>query len=199
VRGNGREEKGRRKRAGRKRREEKGGKMIELELKYISQLKIKIHGQIKSQSAELVFECWSDSVIVVPSPINIATIVVVVVDVVVAGIDIGVTVVEPRWVSTRGLRLRVAQAGATVGHDALESPAEPPQPPAGLIEVRMRWAILLVPGKRTLTPIDEEAVPSGPVVGMPLGIPPLLRRELEVVVVRDGHLARHTYRDRRDQ
>jgi hypothetical protein len=27
---------------------------------------------------------------------------------------------------------------------------------------------------------------------MPLGIPPLLWRELEVVVVRDGHLARHT-------
>jgi hypothetical protein len=27
---------------------------------------------------------------------------------------------------------------------------------------------------------------------MPLGIPPLLWRELEVVVVRDGHLTRHT-------
>jgi hypothetical protein len=27
---------------------------------------------------------------------------------------------------------------------------------------------------------------------MPLGIPPLLWREIEVVVVRDGHLARHT-------
>jgi hypothetical protein len=27
---------------------------------------------------------------------------------------------------------------------------------------------------------------------MPLGIPPLLWRELEVVVVRDGHLMRHT-------
>jgi hypothetical protein len=77
-----------------------------LELKYISQLKIKIHGQIKSQSAELVFECWTDSVIVVPSPINVATVVV---DVVVAGI--GVAVVKPRRVSTRGLRLRVAQAG----------------------------------------------------------------------------------------
>jgi hypothetical protein len=34
---------------------------------------------------------------------------------------------------------------------------------------------------------------------MPLGIPPLLWRELEVVVVRDGHLAWHTYRDRRDR
>ena len=40
--------------------------------------------------------------------------------------------------------------------------------------------------------IDEEAFPSRAVVGMPLGIPPLLWRELEVVVVRDGHLARHT-------
>jgi hypothetical protein len=34
---------------------------------------------------------------------------------------------------------------------------------------------------------------------MPLRIPPLLWRELEVVVVCDGHLARHTYRDRRDR
>jgi hypothetical protein len=154
----------------------RGGKTIELELKYISQLKIKIHGQIKSQSAELVFECSSDPVIVVPSPINITTVVVVVANVVVAGI--GVAVVEPRRVSTRGLRLRVAQAGATVGHDALESLAAPPQPTAGLVEVRTRRAILLVPGKRTLTPIDEEAVPSRAVVGMPLGIPPLLWREL---------------------
>jgi hypothetical protein len=118
-----------RKRAGRKGRKEKGGKKkggktIEQEKKYISQLKIKIHGQIKSQSAELVFEYWSDSVIVVPSPINVATVVVVVAGVIVAGI--GVALVEPRLVSTRGLRLRVAQAGATVGHDALESPAAPP-------------------------------------------------------------------------
>ena len=40
------------------------------------------------------FECWSHSVILVPSPINVATIVVVVADVVIAGI--GVAVVEPR-------------------------------------------------------------------------------------------------------
>jgi hypothetical protein len=92
VRGKGREEK-----VGKK----KSGKTIELEKK--------IHGQIKSQSAELVFECWSDSVIVVPSPINVVTVVVVVADVIVAGI--GVAVVEPRWVRTRGLRLRVAHAG----------------------------------------------------------------------------------------
>ena len=153
------------------------------------------------------FECWSHSVILVPSPIDVATVVVVVADLVVAGI--GVAVVEPRRVSTRGLEprrvstrglgLRVAQPGATVGHDALESPAAPPQPTAGLVEVRTRWAVLLVPSKRTLTPIDEEGVPSRAVVGMPLGIPPLLWRELEVVVVRDGHLARHTLRDRRDR
>jgi hypothetical protein len=109
VVGNGREEEGGKKRAGGKSWEEKGEKTIELELKYISQLKIKIHGQIKSQSAKLVFECWSDSVIVVPSPINVANVVVVVADIVVA--IIGVAVVEPRRVSTRGLRLRVAQAG----------------------------------------------------------------------------------------
>jgi hypothetical protein len=42
--GKGREEKGGKKKAGGKGREEKGGKTIELELKYISQLKIKIHG-----------------------------------------------------------------------------------------------------------------------------------------------------------
>jgi hypothetical protein len=165
--GKGREEKGGKKRVGGRGREEKGGKMIKLELKYIAQLKIKIHGQIKSQSAELVFECWSDSVIVVPSPITIATIVVVVADVIVAGI--GVAVVKPRRVSTRGLRLRVAQAGAMVGHDALESPAAPPQPMASLVEVRTRQAVLLVPGKHTLTPINEEVIPSRAVVGMPLG------------------------------
>jgi hypothetical protein len=95
-------------------------------------------------------------------------------------------------VSTRGLRLRVALVGATVGHDALESPAAPPQPMVGLVEVRTRQAVLLMPAKRTLTPIDEEGIPSRAIVGMPLGIPPPLWRELEVVVVRDGHLARHT-------
>ena len=93
--------------------------------------------------------------------------------------------------------LRVAQAGVrvggrVVGHDALESPAAPPQPTAGLVEVRRRWAVLLVPGEGPLTPIHEEGFPSREIVGMPSGIPPLLRRELEVVVVRDGHPTRHT-------
>jgi hypothetical protein len=125
-----------------------------------------------------------------PSPLNIATVVVIVANVVVAGI--GVAVVEPRRVSTCGLRLRVAQAGAMLGHDALESPAVPPQPMAGLIEVRTRRAVLLVPGKSTLTPIDEEGIPSRAVVRMPLGISLLLWCELEVVVVCDGHLACHT-------
>jgi len=104
----------------------------------------------------------------------------------------------------RGLDLRVAQAGSiaggVVGHDALESPSAPPQPTTGLVEVRRRrWAVLLVPGERPLTPIHEEAFPSWEIVGMPVGIPPLLRRELEVVVVRDGHPARHTLRHRRDR
>ena len=49
-----------------------------------------------------------------------------------------------------------------------------------------------MPGERPLTPIHEEGFPSREIVGMPSGIPPLLRRELEVVVVRDGHPARHT-------
>ena len=69
--------------------------------------------------------------------------------------------------------MRVAQAGVIAGrdvvHDAPESPAAPPQPTAGLVEVRRRRAILLVPGERPLTPIDEEGVPSRAVVGMPVG------------------------------
>ena len=93
--------------------------------------------------------------------------------------------------------MRVAQVGVrvggrVVGHDALESPAAPSQPTAGLVEVRRRWALLLVPGECPLTPIHEEGFPSREIVGMPSGIPPLLRRELKVVVVRDGHPARHT-------
>ena len=58
--------------------------------------------------------------------------------------------------------MRVAPEGVIAGldvfHDALESPATPPQLTAGLVEVRMRWAILLVPGEHPLTPIDEEGV-----------------------------------------
>ena len=50
--------------------------------------------------------------------------------------------------------MRVAQAGVIAGrdivHDALESPAAPPQPTAGLIEVRRRRTVLLVPGERPL-------------------------------------------------
>lgn len=200
--GKGREEKSGKKRAGNNGREE-NFITIELELKYITQLtlsyiaqlKIKIHGQIKSQSAELVLECWSDLVILLPSPINIVPVVVVVAAVVVA-VVVRPSRLEPRRVGTRGLDVRVAQAGVIagrdVGHDALESPAAPPQPTAGLVEVRRRRAVLLMPGERPLTPIDEEGVPSRAVVGIPAGIPPLLRRELEVVVVRDGRLARHT-------
>ena len=56
--------------------------------------------------------------------------------------------------STPGLDVRVAQAGVIAGrdvvHDALESPATTPQPTAGLVEVRRRRAVLLVPGE-TLT------------------------------------------------
>ena len=74
--------------------------------------------------------------------------------------------------------MRVAQAGVIAGldvvHDALKSPATPPQPTAGLVEVLRRRAILLVPSERPLTPIDEEGVPSQTVVGMSAGIHPLL-------------------------
>ena len=97
---------------------------------------------------------------------------------------------EPRRGRMPGLNLRVAQAGVIaprdVVHDALESPAAPPQPTAGLVEVRRRRAVPLVQGERPLTPIDEEGVPSRAVVGIPEGIPPLLWHEYEVVVVRDG-------------
>ena len=67
---------------------------------------------------------------------------------------------QPRWVSTLGLDVRIAQAGVIAGpdvvHDALESPATPPQPTAGLVEVRRRRAGLLVPGERPIMSIDEE-------------------------------------------
>ena len=77
-------------------------------------------------------------------------------------------------------------------YDALESPAAPPQATAGLVEVRRRRAVPLVQGERPLTPIDEEGVPSRAVVGILAGIPPLLWRELEIVVVCDGRPAGHT-------
>ena len=67
------------------------------------------------------------------------------------------------------------------------------------MEVPRRQTVLLIPGERPLTPIDEEGVPSMLVIGMPAGIHPLLRREVEVVVVRDGRPARSTLRDGRDR
>src|SRR3954468_13645660 len=107
---------GRKKRTGNNGREENFIR-IELELKYITQLtlsyieelKIKIHGQIKPQSAELVLQYWNNSVMLLPT--LVATIVVVLSAVVVA-IVVGVAVVEPSRLSTIGLELRVAQAGA---------------------------------------------------------------------------------------
>ena len=114
-----------------------------------------------------------------------------------------VAVVGRRSGTVSPLQVRVAQAGVIAGsdvvHDALESPASPPEPTSDLVEVRRRRAILLVPGERPLTPIDEEGVPSRAVVGIPARIPTLLRCKLEVVVVRDGRPARHTLRDRRDR
>ena len=75
---------------------------IELELKYITQLtqsyieelKIKIHGQIKPQSAELVLQCWNNSVMLLPTPVILATVVVVLAAAVIA-VVVGVAVIEP--------------------------------------------------------------------------------------------------------
>ena len=132
---------------------------------------------------------WLRLVILLPRPIILVLVVVIV-----------AAVVGRR---SPGLEVWIAQAGVIAGrdvvHDALESPAAPPQPTAGLVEVRRRRAILLVPGERPLTPIDEEGVPSMLVIGMPAGIHPLLRREIAVVVVRDGRPARSTLRDGRDR
>ena len=102
-------------------------------------------------------------VILLPRPIILVLVVVEVATVVVAAVGRR-SGIESRRVSTPGLEVRVAQAGVIAGsdvvHDALESPASPPEPTAGLVEVRRRRAILLVPGERPLTPIDEEGVPS---------------------------------------
>src|SRR4051812_7973791 len=63
-----------------------------------------------------------------------------------------------------------------------------------------RWrAITLVPSELPFLPISEEGIPGVIVVGIPLGIHPLLRRELVVEVVHDGCLACGTLRDRRDK
>ena len=72
-------------------------------------------------------------VILLPRPIILVLVIVVVV---VIGRR---SWLQPRRVSTPGLDVRVAQAGVIAGrdvvHDALESPATPPQLTAGLIEV----------------------------------------------------------------
>ena len=141
-------------------------------------------------------------VILLPRPIILVLIVAVIVVVAVI-VLIRRSWLEPRRVSTPELHVRVAQAGVIAGrdvvHNSLESPASPPHLTAGLVEVRRRRAVPLVPGERPLTPIDEEGVPSRAVVGMPAGIHPLLRHELEVVMVGDGRPTRHTLRDRRDR
>jgi len=91
------------------------------------------------------------------------------------------------------LALRVPQAGIIarrdVVHHTRESAATPPQPAAFLVVVHRRWPVPLVPSELPLPPIDEEGVPGCVVVGVPAGIHPLLRRELDVVVVRDGRPA----------
>ena len=73
-------------------------------------------------------------VILLPRPIILVLVVVVVVAVIGRH-----SWLQPRRVSTPGLDVRVAQAGVIIGrdvvHDALESPATPPQPTAGLVEV----------------------------------------------------------------
>ena len=65
-----------------------------------------------------------------PTPVILATVVVVLAAAVIA-VVVGVAVIEPLRLSTRGLDLRVAQTGvrvggSVIGHDALESPTAPP-------------------------------------------------------------------------
>src|SRR3954469_6981341 len=87
--------------------------------------------------AELVSECWRDSVMLLPTPVILATVVVVLAAAVIAVI-VGVAVIEPLE-STRGLDLRVPRGldlrvarpavrggGSVIGHYALESPIAPP-------------------------------------------------------------------------
>src|SRR3954463_3584538 len=86
-----------------------------------------------------------------------------------------------------------------VAHHYDDSTVHPPQTTAGFVVVHRWRAITLVPGELPFPPISKEGIPGVVVVGIPLGIHPLLRRELVVEVVCDGRLACGTLRDRRDR
>src|SRR3954465_12200533 len=86
-----------------------------------------------------------------------------------------------------------------VAHHSDDSTVRPPQTTAGFIVVHRWQAITLVPDELPFLPISEEGIPGVVVVWIPLGIHPLLRRELVVEVVFDGRPACGTLRDRRDR
>ena len=76
-----------------------------------------------------------------------------------------------------------------VPHHFDDSMVLPPQTTADFVVVHRWRAITLVPGELPFPPISEEGIPGVVVVGIPLGIHPLLRCELVVEVVRDGRLS----------
>src|SRR3954469_19345934 len=86
-----------------------------------------------------------------------------------------------------------------VAHHFDDSTVLPPQMTTDFVVVHRWRAITLVPGEIPFTPISEEDILGVVVVGIPLGIHPLLRRELVVEVVCDGRLACGTLRDMRDR
>ena len=86
-----------------------------------------------------------------------------------------------------------------VAHHAGDSPVRPPQAATSLVVVHWGRDVTLVPGELSFLPVCEEGILGVEVVGIPMGIHPLLRRELEVEVVRDGRLAGRTWRHRRNR
>ena len=83
-----------------------------------------------------------------------------------------------------------------VVHHADDSPVRTPQAPTGFVVVHRGRAVTLVPGELSSSPVSKKGIPGVIVVRIPLGIHPLLRRELVVEVVCDGRLACGTLRDR---
>ena len=74
-----------------------------------------------------------------------------------------------------------------------------PETTPSLVAVHGRRAVALEPDEVPLSAVGEERVPCDDVVYIPVGIPPLLRRQLVVVVRRDGRSPSGPYGHRRDR
>ena len=78
----------------------------------------------------------------------------------------------------RLVKVRVPQARMVshgdVAHHADDSPVRPPQAATSLVVVHWGRAVTLVPGELPFLPVSKEGIPGVIVVGIPLGIHPLL-------------------------